>query len=311
MSTDLPDVYEVNPIPIKRQRVSIFKADSSDGVLIRLEPNWLLKDLVDRASGYLSINSEDFSLALRRNRAKIYSLGELRDEDDLIFVNKPKIKVKGEEEVAEKEIKELNKKPIEVKRGITKVERTREKRKSKSKSEPNDAQKAAKKIKSPKYLQASLNITRSEKTENGNESDINSLSPILRPIYNYFFDCEPRAHPGKVATFMVLAQNVMPMTVSQIISEATEDGYLLETDAKAWDMVNGIKEDMERKNSYFRIRDDGKIGLSEHGQDTVDDIKDLKELIRMLARFNYYSTSDKSDSSADDKKDGKKDGKKR
>jgi len=122
-----------------------------------------------------------------------------------------------------------------------------------------------------------------------NNSPTKSDSPTSTPvpakyklIYNYFYSNKRKDQEGLAATFLVLAQNVIPMTPSALKAEAEADGYVsVKYDSDA--VMKSVKEDIHNlgERSFFQLVGEA-IRLSEYGQETADEVRDLKGLVKVM-----------------------------
>jgi len=217
-----------------------------------------------------------YSLVLKRNKARITSLSALRDEDDLKLVETSSLSPIKKQENAKTQSKDSD-----LDTEITTPESSTTT--GESESPLSDTQTAIWQQKFRKMGRRCKNYTIESK----------SYSRPISIIEDYFFGKEPKAHPAIVATFVVLAQNFVPMTISQIIYEATVDGYLLKKDAH-FDIFGSIQDEIEslKSKAFFTIVDNSKIGLSLYGQEVVDSIENLKFLIGLLCKkLNNHNVS--------------------
>jgi len=72
----------------QRKRVSIFVEGVTYGAVISVEPHWKMDEILEMAAQSHNINFHKGSfLIIRKNHARISNVGDLRDDDELVYIN--------------------------------------------------------------------------------------------------------------------------------------------------------------------------------------------------------------------------------
>lgn len=66
--------------------MSVFNENTNESAVVTIEPHWTFDDLLTTVGTKAGDPSKKYQLALKKNRARVCSLLEIRDEDDVIIV---------------------------------------------------------------------------------------------------------------------------------------------------------------------------------------------------------------------------------